>query len=294
MTGESPQSATGAKSSVKVRGIEHADVADVAAFLHRNLNARVAESSWASLMTPPWTTQATNRGFLMMSDGEIVGAYVAVHADREVEGTTVSVCNLAAFCVLPEFRTHSLRLMRAMLAQKGVVFTDLSPSGAVPAMNERLGFRYLDRATRLVLNVPGSGGSVSVTDAPDELERTLVGADLTLYRDHREASAARHLLVRAAGGYAYLAYRRDRRKRLPLFMTPLYAGGDREILQRSWPAVATHLLARGMPFTLAESHILGFVPGGIGRDLKNPRPRMFKGDPAPSDYLYSELALLSW
>ncbi|WP_426184801.1 hypothetical protein [Microbacterium sp. TWP3-1-2b2] len=294
MTGESPQSATGAKSSVKVRAIEHADVADVASFLHRNLNARVAESSWASLMTPPWTSEAPNRGFLMISDGEIVGAYVAVHSDRDVEGATVSVCNLAAFCVLPEFRTHSLRLMRAMLAQKGLVFTDLSPSGAVPAMNERLGFRYLDRATRLVLNAPGFGGGVSVTDAPEELERTLVGADLTLYRDHREAPAARHLLVRTSAGYAYLVYRRDRRKRLPLFMTPLYAGGDREILRRSWPAVAAHLLAKGLPFTLAESHILGFVPGGLGRELKNPRPRMVKGDPAPSDYLYSELALLSW
>src|SRR5690606_34398194 len=115
-----------------------------------------------------------------------------------------------------------------------------------------------------------------------------------VYRDHRDAPAARHLLVRARGGHAYFVYRRDRRKRLPLFATPLYAGGDREILQRGWPAVAAHLLGKGLPFTLAESSVLGFIPGGPGRDLTHARPRMHKGDPAPSDYLYSELALLSW
>ncbi|WP_147038875.1 hypothetical protein [Microbacterium aerolatum] len=245
-------------------------------------------------MTPPWASSSSIRGFQLVSDDEVVGAYVGVYSEREIDGSEVSVCNLAAFCVRPEFRTHSLRLMRAMLAQKERIFTDLSPSGAVPAMNERLGFQHLDASTRIVLNLPGLGRGVTVTEDTQDLERTLVGADAALYRDHRDASAARHLLIRTPDGYAYLVYRRDRRKRLPLFATPLYAGGDSEILRQGWAAAGSHLLGKGLPFTLAEPRILGFAPGGPGRALGHPRPRMHKGEPAPRDYLYSELALLSW
>src|SRR5690606_13213552 len=91
------------------------------------------------------------------------------------------------------------------------------------------------------------------------------------------------LLVSSGGGYAYLVYRRDRRKRLPLFATPLYVGGDTEILRHAWPVVAAHLLRRGLAFTLAEPRVLGFTPHGPGRQIARPRPRMHRGGPAPED-----------
>lgn len=283
------------KPSVTVQPIESLDVAEVAEFLHRNLNTRVSIASWERLMRPKWVLPDGERGFRLLSEGRTVGAYVAVHARRPVGGVETTVCNLAAFCVLPEFRMHSLRLMRTLLSQKETVFTDLSPSGAVPAMNERLGFQHFEVSTRLMANLPAvarRGASVSDDDA--RIAGALAGVDADLYRDHRDAAAARHLVVRAAGGYAYLVYRRDRRKRMPLFATPLYVGGDAEILRQAWPLVAAHLLRRGLPFTLAEERVLGFTPRGLGRQMAHPRPRMYRGEPAPHDYLYSELALLPW
>lgn len=265
-------------------------------FLHQHLNTRVPPARWAALLNPPWGQVGPNQGFkLVNGHHQIVGVYVAVYSIRS--GGAVRVCNLAAFCVLEEHRSRSLLLLRALLRQKDWVMTDLSPSGVVPALNERLGFEHLDTSTRLVLNRPRLSRRNRISTDPAVLQAVLRGADATVFADHRHAAAARHLLVQDEHGHGYLVFRRDRRKRLPLFASPLYAGGDPGALRRMWPAVSAHLLAQGLPATLAEKRVLGFTPSGPGRDLEQPRPKMSRGTLPPeaaSNSLYSELTLLEW
>ena len=57
--------------------------------------------------------------------------------------------------MLPGYRLHGLRLLKAVLRQEGYHFTDLSPSGNVVGINEKLSFRFLDTTTALVPNLPG-------------------------------------------------------------------------------------------------------------------------------------------
>ncbi len=284
--------------AVGVEPILPKDFDRIGAFLHRHMNARVPAAAWRGVLQPPWAATAPNHGFKLVSGDEVVGAYVAVYSTRSAGDRELAVCNLAAFCVLPEHRLHSLRLVRAVLAQKGYVFTDLSPSGNVPSMNDRLGFQRLDTATRLVVNRPAlASRSHRITASPSALADVLRGDDAAIYRDHRGAPAARHLLAQRDDQYAYLIYRRDRRKRLPLFASPLYVGGSAEVLEAAWAAVSAHLLRRGLVATLAERRILGFLPTGPGRHLSQPRPKMFKARDVASadiDYLYSELTLLQW
>jgi len=286
----------GVGSTVSVREIGTDDAERVSGFLHTHLNNRVPTKAWAALVCPPWgTSGGPNQGFqLVAPDEQIVGVYLAVYSMRDEYRR--AVCNLAAFCVLEQHRRHSLRLVKALLSQKGYLFTDLSPSGNVPAMNERLGFHRLDTSTRLVLNAPRSARGITVTESPAALEATLLGRDAIVYRDHRRAAAARHVVVLHDGGYAYLMYRRDRRKRLPVFASPLYAGGDAAVLEDAWAALGSHLLSRGLAATLAERRVLGFSPGGFGRELARPRVKMYRGEAGAEevDYLYSELTLLQW
>lgn len=281
-----------------VRPIPESEVAAVSAFLHAHLNSRVPASAWERLLSPPWPSPADNRGFQLVHDGRVVGAYAAVYSTRERGGETVRVCNLAAFCVLEDYRTQSLLLVRAMLKQRGYVFTDLSPSGNVVAMNERLGFRRLDTATRLTVNLPRPlQRGIRILQDPDAIARALTGDDARIFADHRDAPAAEHLVVTDGDRYAYLMFRTDRRKRLPVFATPLHVGGDRKLLERSWGSVASRLLTSyGLAATLAERRVLGFSPR-VGVELKHPRPKMFRGDGATADdvdYLYSELTLVRW
>lgn len=285
-------------AAVETAPITAADVTATAQFLHDELNGRVSAAAWRALLQPPWEDTAPNHGFLLRDEGRIVGVYAAVYADRVTAGTPVRVCNLAAFCVLEGYRAHGLRLVRALLKQPGFVFTDFSPSGNVVAMNERLGFRRLDNATRLVVNLPHRPTrGIRLTQDPEILTATLHGPDAAVHLDHRDAAAARHLLVTRGDEYAYLVFRADARKRLRLFATPLYVGGSRRLLEAAWADVRSYLLLRHrLVFTLAERRMLSFAHG-LGRDLRTPRPKMVRGDAWPVadvDYLYSELALVSW
>lgn len=283
---------------VRVRPIRRADASAVGRFLHQHLNQRVAAEAWEKVIVPPWDAQAPNHGFQLLNGDEIVGAYLAVYSQRDGNKGRIPVCNLAAFCVLEDFRMHGLRLVRALLAQRDYDFVDLSPSGNVIGLNERLGFRRLDTATRMVANLPHPPRrDTRVTGDPATLERVLRGQDADVYRDHREAAAARHVLVQMNGRYGYLVFRRDRRRGLPLFASPIYTGGDSAVLKSNWSSVAAHiLLEHHLPATLAERRILGFAPG-IGVELTHPRPKMIRGsrlDPATIDYLYSEMVLVEW
>ena len=283
--------------TVSVRPIGAEDVDSASRFLNEHLNSRVTIEDWARLLSPPWADVSPNRGFLLAVDDAVVGVYAAVYSERVAGERKLRICNLAAFCVLEEHRMHGLRLLRALLAQKGYEFTDLSPSGNVVALNERLGFKRVPSAARLVLNLPQIGlRSTAVSADPALLASTLRGVDARVYRDHQAAPAANHLLVERDGAHGYLIFRRDRRKGLPLFATPLYVGGDRSVVSAGWSSVSSYLLRAGLPLTLAESRVLGFEPWP-GIRLSHPRPRMYRSRVLGAeevDYLYSELTLVTW
>lgn len=281
----------------EVSPITASDIDDVARFFHGHLNPDVPVAAWRGLLDPPWGDIGPNHGFQVHVEGVRVGAYAAVYSTHEVSGDSLRVCNLAAFCVQEEHRMHSVRLVRALLAQRDYLFTDLSPSGNVVAMNERLGFRHLDTATRLTLNMPRiPRRGIRVSADPTRLRNVLSGRDAAVYRDHATTGAARHLLVERDGTYAYVVFRTVTRRRLRVFAAPLYVGGDRRLLSDAWAHVRAHLLRRGLAFTLAEHRILGFTRG-LGMPLAHPRPKMVRGPEsvdASLDYMYSELALLDW
>ena len=149
-----------------------------------------------ALVEVPWSVDAPNAGFMLLDGHAIVGVHLAYYSERVIAGRRERFCNLGAFCVLPDHRFHSLRLLKALLAQEGYHFTDLSPSGNVVALNRRLKFRTLETAVALVPNLPWPSwpGRDVISSDPALIERTVTGPDLEIYRDHTGASAGRHLV----------------------------------------------------------------------------------------------------
>ena len=278
--------------------INSTDVGRVADFLSTHLNRRVPASAWADAMTLSWVDDAPNHGFLLRCGDEIVGVYLAFYSEREIDGRQERFCNLGAWCVLEGYRSHGLRLLRAMLAQRGYTFTDLSPSGNVVPLNKRLRFCLLDTSTAAIPNLPWpvTGRRVMVTSDRGTISRALEGHDLEIFTDHANAPAARHVLVTDDTGTCYIILRRDRRKRLPIFGSLLYVSNP-ALFMRAGRAVSWHLLVRHRVLvTLAELRIVGSRPRGSFL-LRNPRPKMFRSErihPDQVDYLYSELTSVAW
>lgn len=285
--------------AVTVAPITDADGLRVGAFLQEHLNARVAAETWARALDVPWAVDRPNAGMMLLDDDRVVGAQLAFYADRTIDGRRERFCNLGAWCVADDYRFHGLRLLKALLAQDGYHFTDLSPSGSVVAINERLRFDSLDTATALVPNLPWPSlpGRTRIVDDPEGIAAALTGDELALYRDHADAGAARHLVIQHRGRSCYVVFRKDRRNDLPLFATLLHVS-DPEVLRRTARVLSRHLLLRhGALATLAEDRVVGGAPLRPAYRLKTPRRKMFRSPSlaAPQiDYFYSELVCLPW
>lgn len=283
---------------VLVRPIGADDQGAVGEFLHRHLNERVAPESWARAMDVPWAVDQPNAGFMLLDGDRIVGAHLAYYSQREIDGRRERFCNLGAWCVLPDHRFHALRLLRALLAQEGYHFTDLSPSGNVIGLNERLGFQHLESATALSPNLPWPrlpGGARVIAD-PQRIERLLTGRDLEIYRDHVGAAAAHQVVLVRGDRHCHVIFRKDRRKGLPLFASLLHVS-DPETLRTARQALSRHVLLRhGIPALLAEDRVARHRPR-LALRLRKPRRKMFRSralDAAQIDNLYSELVCLPW
>lgn len=277
--------------------ITDADLSAVGLFLHENLNRRVSAADWISALRVPWAVTAPNHGFLLRSDGEVVGAYLAYYSERLIGDQVVQVCNLGAWCVVESHRAQGLRLLMSLLRQKGYHFTDFSPSGNVVPLNRKLSYTDLDTTTAVVPNLPWpTRARLAVSDDPSVLAAVLTGADKTIYRDHRDAAAARHVVLLAEDDVCYVVFRKDTRKGVRAFASILHIG-DPDLFRRGLRPLGSYLLRRhGALATLLELRLMGGRPPGPVL-LREGRPRMFKSDTLTADqidYLYSELTCLEW
>lgn len=284
--------------AITVRPITDADRRPVAAFLHAHLSDRITADAWARYLVVPWKVDAPNHGFQLLDGDAVVGVYLAFYSERTIDGRPVRFCNLGAWCVRSEYRFAGIRLLKALLAQEGYHFTDLSPSGNVVPLNSRLKFRFLDTTTALVPNLPWPSWPRrrAISSDPAVIEATLTGPELSLYRDHVEAAAARHLVLTRGSESCYVIFRKDRRKNLPLFASILYVSNP-DLFRAMARRVARHLLVRhGAAVTLAELRVVGYRPR-FSVLQRTPRRKMFKSPhltPDQVDYLYSELVCVAW
>ena len=280
-----------------VAAITDADIDAVADFLHRNLGDRVSAAAWVRAIRVPWRVDAPHHGYLLRdADDVVVGVHLAFYSRRDIRGQHLDICNLGAWCVLEEYRFSGLRLLKALLAQEGFHFTDLSPSGNVVPLNERLGFSRLDTTTALSLNASPLLSRAKVSSDPDVVLAHLDPANREIYLDHRATAAARHAVVLAGEQTCYVMFRHDRRKGLPLFVSVLHVS-DPEVFHEHFGAFSRFVLLRHRAVaTLCELRVVGRRPP-MSRLIDRPRPKMYKRTiltDADVDYLYSELECLEW
>jgi hypothetical protein len=286
--------------AVDVAPIGDSEITGVSVFLHEELDERLSPRDWADSIRVPWRVDAPNHGFLLRDGDRIVGVYLAFYSERPVRGgPSERFCNLGAWSVLPEYRAHSVRLLRALLAQPETHFTDLSPSGAVIPLNTRMRFRALDTTSALIPGLPWPSwpGRVSISSDPAVIERSVSESVRGIYRDHAGCAAARHVVITTGGGRScYVMYRRVRRRNLPVFAAVLYVS-DPDIFTRYAHRFGRYLMARrGVLATLAELRIVGDRPH-LSVMLPSARPKMFRSDTLTSrdvDDLYSELPCVPW
>jgi hypothetical protein len=265
--------------SLEISPIADVDLDAVASFLHRNLNNRLSASEWRNAMSASWKSDAPNYGFMLRDEQRVVGAYLALYSERTVAGRTERFCNLGSWAVHKDFRIHSVRLLKALLAQDGYHFTDLAPTGNVISLNSRMKFRFLDTSAVVIPNLPWPTlpRRTSISADPEVIERVLTGAELELYRDHVQAAAACHLVLIRGGDSCYVMFRRRWWRSRPFFAAILHVSNP-ELFRRAIGPLARYLLVHhGVLVTVAELRTVGRRPRF---SLRLPQPNRLPGKQA--------------
>ncbi len=281
--------------AVLLRPITDDDLDTVARFLHAHHDSNVPIECFRRSFMAHHSEARPNSGVMLVDGDDVVGVYLAYYSDRMVRGQVQRMCNLGSWFVLPKYRRHSVRMAKAILTQDGFHFLDLSPSEAVAALNERFGFDYLDNRAVVLPALPWPWSAARISSNPAVIQQALSGEELQLYNDHRDAPAARHVVLRNRGAVCYVVLRIVKRKKLPVAIV-VHASRPEMLRRMIHPFVWFALLRHRVVAVVVELRWLdGRVPGGSIQVRL--RPKMFRSPtlgPGDIDYFYSELLYLTW
>lgn len=275
-----------------IEPVTDATLPEFAQFLHQHLQSSRSAEEWAQGLRTNWSAEQPNYGFVVRNEGQIVGGIGAYYADRVIGGKAERFCNITSWCVLDAFRQQSMRLAMSVVSQPGWHFTDFSPTKVVGATLKFFKFKELDEQVAVILNRPALSLGVQLISQSADIEASLNGEALRIYRDHSRFPWLQHVLLKKGPQICHVIYKRRSFKRLPSAEV-LYLS-DPQLFSEKFSALGGHLLLRGMVSTHVERRFLDDIPG-LHKLRSGFNPKVYLSPSlidAQIDYLYSETMAL--
>lgn len=283
--------------AVTISEISDQDLEAVSEFLHRHMNSAIPVDVWLASLRPPWDFQGPHHGYQLRDDGVLVGVYTAIFSERPIRGEPEKFCNLATWYVLPDYRFHSLGLLKRLLDQGRYHMTDLSPKPAIIKIMRRLQFKFLDTSLTIMPNVawPGWSSQEKIITESSRIQAVLTEEGRQIYEDHASLGSLQHLAVGHRGDYCHIVYLRQARKRIPCVLV-LHIGAPK-VLAHCYQTLSRYFLLKERSlFTLFESRFLERRPV-LSFEARSPhRNKLFLSESLEAgdiDNLYSELVTLA-
>ncbi|MFZ4530301.1 MAG: hypothetical protein ACOYOJ_00655 [Alsobacter sp.] len=186
-------------------------------------------------------------GFFLMENDEPVGVALTPASLRQRPGSEPQrVVNVSSLYVRPAHRWRAALMLRKIVSEPGLIYTDLSPTADVRTMIATFGFKAVNLG--VVMHVlpalalcRGRPATVSEWQAGEPLPAGSPPA--TLIESHR-ALGCLPLIVDGKAGRTLLVMRPKRVRRLPA--TQAVYVGSHAALEPHLPTLARHLLGRGL------------------------------------------------
>jgi hypothetical protein len=280
------------RSEVAIVPIDEDLLEEVLLFLCDHMHPRVPIGDWREAFCYPWCPGRPNYGYALRHRGRVVGVQGACYSIQRIDGRAEKYCNLHSWCVHPDFRRESLRLLLAPLRERDCTVTTLTASKATVPLMKKFGFAAFDEHIVIFPNplVAFGAWGVHVSAARDAV---LAGVDA----DHRKILAdlgpMRRARARIAGrgnDWCLCISVPERRKSLPVT----------RIVYVSHPALfADWASAFARSFLTVDASLLTTCPlrylprrPVLSARLVEPRPAFFKSSQLSAQQvtcLYSEL-----
>ncbi|MCP4510160.1 MAG: hypothetical protein GY903_07980 [Fuerstiella sp.] len=177
----------------------------------------LTRDDWQRLFECRTETGQDCAGYALVDGSKIGGILGMLFNNRHVDGNERKFCSLHTWMVDPEYRGHSLLMMRPAMRLSDHTVNDFTPTTPVQRLSKRLGFKELDSALRVMLPYGGFGAkkeNVEFLSDRESVQAQLTGDDLKFFHDHQMPHIG-HLLCSAGSDHCYLIYSRVTRWRLP-------------------------------------------------------------------------------
>ena len=285
-----------ASIGVVCRVIEERDLPGVIDCLMRGFPER-PRAYWtdglARLAARPAVDDLPRFGHLLAAGDVVVGVLLQIFAKRETSDGPYTRCNMAGWCVDPEFRGYGHPLHARSISRREAVYFTVTPAPHTLKTLAAVGYRRYSEGQVIFapLLTNGEVGARVVAYAPDRKEAArLSQSDAALLARHAALGCA--AFIGLCGDEArplVFQSRRIWRERIPC--VHLIYCREPSDLARFASAYGRHLARDGRFFVVADA--AGPVAGLAGRYFAGREPRYYKGPraPSPCDLADTELVI---
>jgi hypothetical protein len=285
------------RPGLRCRQIERTDIDAVASLLARGFPAhdhRFWLSAFGQLSRHEPPAGLPKYGFLLESDGSVVGAILLICSTLRADARETTRCNLSSWYVEPRFRAYAPMLVAHALRHKDVTYLNISSAPHTRPIIEAQGFsRYADGIFVAVPMLQGlfGGANVEVFEASRKPDVAFDAGDQEILSEHAALGCISLWCVAAGHAYPFVFRpRMVRRGRIPCAQL-IYCRDVAHFVRFAGPL--GRMLARdGKPFVLVDANAR--IPGLFGWYTPDKMPKYFKGPLRPrlGDLAYTEHAVL--
>ena len=283
-------------TGLRCRQIEATDIDQVVSLLARGFPAHNRVfwlGAFAQLRRHEPPTGLPKYGYLLQSDGAVVGAILLICSTMLSSDAVATRCNLSSWYVEPAFRAYAPMLVSQALRHKDITYLNVSSAPHTRPIIEAQGFsRYCDGifiATPMLNGLFG-GEKVEVFDATRKPAVDFDPFERELLLQHAEHGCICLWCATAERAYPFIFRSRLVRGFIPCAQL-IYCRDVCDFVRFAGP-VGRLLARRGNPLVIVDAN--GPIPHLVGWFSRGNMPKYFKGPQRPriGDLAYTEHAIL--
>jgi hypothetical protein len=246
-----------------------------------------------------WQRDETHCGLILVDGDRTVGFLGMIFSRRQINDKAEKFCNLTSWYVHKDYRSRAISMILPLHGMKDYTITDLTPAKNVYTVQNKLGFKDLDAAGRLLLPFGRRlfQAKYSATELIHDIgaiENKLDGQNLKIFNDHQPYPCF-HFLLSGKDRDCYIIYTKLKRKRIPY--VHLHYISDPDLFGLAYRNIRKSILSHARAyFILIDSRLVKNRKLPLSICLPYRAPKQYLSatlKPEQIDNLYSELVMLN-
>ncbi len=246
-----------------------------------------------------WARDETHCGLILVDGDRTVGFLGMIFSRRQINQKMEKFCNLTSWYVHKDYRSRAISMILPLHGMQDYTITDLTPAKNVYAVQNKLGFKDLDTAGRLLLPVgrrlfQPKYAAMELTHDLAAIENKLEGQNLKIFNDHKPYPCF-HFLLSGQDRDCYIIYTKLKRKRIAY--VHLHYISDPDLFGIAYRDIRKSILSHaGAYFILIDSRLVQNKKLPLSICLPYRAPKQYLSatlKPEQIDNLYSEIVMLN-